>query len=343
MQRQALIFEGPRRIKIEEEGLPAGQPGQVLIKTEISAISAGTELLFYRGQIPENMAMDASLPELAAEAEYPLRYGYQLVGRIIDSQVEGTDELLGALVFAFQPHQSHFWTDAKNLIFIPENLPAEDAVFLPNMETAVNFMHDGRPLLGEKVVVLGQGIVGLLTTSLLAAHPIHRLITVDGIESRRRISQELGADASLKPDDMDGLNAALKADASQAQVDSADLIYELSGNPQALNTAIALCGYKSRLILGSWYGTKSSELEFGGKFHRNRVQIISSQVSTIDPVLRGRWTKTRRMASAIEQLHRIQPSRLISHRFDISEADKAYELLEAGRQDLLQIIFTYQD
>ena len=137
--------------------------------------------------------------------------------------------------------------------------------FLPNMETAVNFVMDGQPILGEKVVVLGQGIVGLLTISLLAQFPLNKLISMDLFPLRRRISQELGAQISLDPDSEGALSQA-KLQINDIYSSGADLIYEISGNPEALNCAIELIGFGGRIIVGSWYGSKVVNLNLGENF-----------------------------------------------------------------------------
>jgi threonine dehydrogenase-like Zn-dependent dehydrogenase len=121
----------------------------------------------------------------------------------------------------------------------------------------------------------------------------------------------------------------------------ADLIYEVSGNPDALNVALALAGYHTRLVIGSWYGTKSTAIEFGGPFHRNRVSVTSSQVSTIAPELSARWTSQRRLQTAWEMLARCRPGRLISHRFQIQQAQEAYELIARAPHETIQVVLTY--
>ncbi|MCX7706664.1 MAG: hypothetical protein N2204_01475 [Anaerolineae bacterium] len=145
----AVSFASPFTVEVREEPLPPLAAGQVTVRTEVSAISPGTELLFYRGQVPADMAVDASIPALAGAVRYPLRYGYAAVGRVaeIGSGVDAT--WLGRRVFAFNPHQSAFHAAPENLIPVPESLSAEEVAFLPNMETAVNLVMDGAPAIGE--------------------------------------------------------------------------------------------------------------------------------------------------------------------------------------------------
>jgi threonine dehydrogenase-like Zn-dependent dehydrogenase len=186
--RKSLYHLSPGAVEVQGEPVPEPGPGQVLVHTRFSAISSGTEMLLYRGQFPEGIALDDNIPSLSGGVEYPLMYGYAQVGEIrrLGSGVQ--EEWLGRRVFAFNPHTSHFVAEIGNLRFIPEGLPFEDALFFANMETAAGFVMDAVPVIGERVVVFGQGIVGLLTTVLLAEFPLESLVTVDRFELRRQAS-----------------------------------------------------------------------------------------------------------------------------------------------------------
>jgi threonine dehydrogenase-like Zn-dependent dehydrogenase len=221
-------------------------------------------------------------------------------------------------VFAFQPHASHFIVPPEELLGLPEGLPFEEAVFLPNMETALNFLMDGAPLIGEQVAVLGQGVVGLLTTALLAMLPLASLVTLERFPLRRQASLEWGASASLDPDHPQVSGTALAALQGERDYQGADLIYELSGNPAALDLAITLCGYHGRVVIGSWYGEKRASLDLGGRFHRDRMRLVSSQVSRLAPELSGRWDKARRFQLAWEMIMQVTGP-LITHRLPLPE------------------------
>lgn len=323
--------------------MPVPKSGQVLVKTTASAISPGTEMLFYRGQVPPEMAIDSSIEGLENSVSYPLQYGYAVVGKVI-SLGQGVDShWLGQTVFLFHPHESHFVTAVSNLHPVPDGTASETAVLLPFMETAVSFLMDGQPIIGEQVAVLGQGIVGLLTTALLAAYPLANLITLDHFRLRRRWSRELGAYAALEPNTADLQEQLQSYIGSDRPYLGADLVFELTGNPQALDLAIALAGYDGRVIIGSWYGQKQAPLNLGGPFHRNHVQLISSQVSSIAPRWRGRFNQTRRLQTAWSLLARHKPEKLITHRFPIAKAAQAYQLLDQYPESAVQIIFTYED
>lgn len=327
----SLLFTAPYQLAVVQESVPSPAPEQVLVQTHLSAISAGTELLFYRGQVPESMSIDATIGALAGAVQYPLRYGYTLVGTVIaiGALVEST--WLGRRIFAFQPHTSHFLATPAELIPIPDDVTLEQALLLPTMETAVNFVQDGAPVLGERVVVLGQGVVGLVTTQLLAQFPLASLLTVDHFPLRQERSRQVGAHQTYGE-----LTAAQLADID------ADLVYELTGNPVALNTALALTGFDGRIVIGSWYGQKRAAIDLGGHFHRSRIRLISSQVSTIAPHYQGRWTKARRFAVAWQLLRTLDPARLITHRFPITAATEAYMLLDQQPATALQVLLTYE-
>ena len=319
MKRRSVVFQGPRLLEIVSSPMPEPGPGEVLVAAEASAISAGTELLVYRGQAPGEASSPAEVPALQGHFGFPMKFGYSMVGRV----VAGEPAWLGRRVFAFHPHESHFVATVDSLI----EVEGENAVFLPNLESAVNFVHDGRPLMGERVLVLGQGIVGLLTTALLSRFPLADLVTVDPVPSRRERSCLLGA-RSLAPEEFD----------FQGEF---DLVYELSGSPLSLNRAINACRFHGRVVIGSWYGSKRAEIDLGGYFHRNRIQLLSSQVSTLDPVLSGCWSKGRRLQLAQDSLALVRPEQFITQRFPLEEAARAYELLDRHPEQALQVVLDY--
>jgi len=339
VKRKTIYFTAPGQVELREEPVPALGADEVLVETICSAISAGTEMLVYRGQFPH---LQDSHDVLSSDLKYPFAYGYACVGRVKDIGTQVDKSLLDKLVFAFQPHTSSFITRPSSLIFAPASFSAETCSFLPNMETAVNLIQDAAPILGERVLVMGQGVVGLLVASLLKEFPLESLVTADCYGLRRKASLEIGVNDSFDPDSMkanpDKTTATQKLAYAQNKF---DLTFELSGSPPALNDAVTLTAFSGRIVIGSWYGEKRAELDLGGAFHRSRIKLISSQVSTIAPELRGRWDKTRRFGVAWEALRRIQPQKWITHRFPLEEAGEAYELLDENPQETIQVLFTY--
>ena len=341
MIRQSLYFTAPRQISIREENLLDPANDQVLVQTMLSAISPGSEMLIYRGHFPGDLTIDDTIPALQGAFAYPIKYGYSAIGQVIACGARVDTSWLGKYVFSFQPHQTHFLAKLEELSALPEGMPPEEAVFLPNMETAVNFLMDGTPVIGEGVAVFGQGIVGLLTVALLAKFPLSYLVTFDQFPRRRQASLDLGANESLDP----AITASIEQTRARFHIPGpyagADLVYELSGAPSALAQAIALAGFGGRVVVGSWYGDKRVELDLGGRFHRARLRLISSQVSSIPPELSARWSKSRRMQVAWESLAQIKPARFITQRVEFPQAVQAYRLLEENPEETIQVIFTY--
>lgn len=338
---QQLWFTQPHEVEIREQVLPELNADELLIKTCCSAISTGTEMLVYRGQIPTEMTLDANIETLKQNTNYPLQYGYASVGRVekIGKNIDAS--WLGKFVFAFQPHASHFIATSENLIIVPDDIEPEAAVFLANMETVVNLVQDGNAGLGERVIVLGQGVVGLLLSSLLVQFPLADLTAIDGIMSRRTKALEIGVNNAIDAFSETEISQLKDTLFLSQKNTGADLLYEVSGAPQALNLAIDLSGFASRIVVGSWYGNKNSVVAFGGDAHRNRLNITTSQVSSIAPELSGRWDKARRFDVAWNQIRKIRPQQFITHRAAITDANELYKNLHDSPDNILQAVFVY--
>jgi len=336
VKHKTLYFIAPHQVEVREEALPAPEADDVLVETTCSAISAGTEMLIYRGRFPRDLEADSTISSLRGGFKYPLAYGYACVGVVRETGPQVDKSWRDKLVFAFQPHTSHFITTPDSLFPVPSSLSPDSACFLPNMETAINLVQDGAPIFGERVLVLGQGIVGLLTASLLSNFPLDVLVTAD-CYALRCDSSPVARRLSLDPH-APGFRQEAKGFLKQG----ADLTFEVSGNPSALNDAIALTTFSGRVVIGSWYGEKRAEIDLGGAFHRSRIKLISSQVSTIAPELEGRWDKARRFNAAWRALERIKPEKWITHRFSIDHAPEAYRLLDQSPQETIQVIFDYK-
>ena len=329
MEGRAVYFVAPERVEVRDRDVPAPGPEEVRVRTLTSAVSSGTERLVYRGEAPTDLAADESIAALDGDLSFPLRYGYAAVGEIEAVGDDVPDSRLGSRVFAFNPHESRFLASPSELIAIPDDVPDERAALLPTMETALNFVMDGRPLIGEHVVVFGQGVVGLVTTALLASFPLGSLTAVDCVAERRGIAEALGADEAVHPESLD------------APADGADLTLELSGDPDALDDALSVTRYDGRVVVGSWYGTKPATLDLGGRFHRSRISVESSQVSTLAPSRRGRWSTDRRLDVAWEHLREMPLDRLDLAEYGVGEAPQAYERLDRADPGAVGILFRY--
>ncbi len=331
----ALVFTGVGELERRPVTVDAPGPKEVTIRTMVSAISPGTELLLYRGELPAEIAADIGVEATADAVTYPTPYGYALVGEVTETGEAVEDVTVGQRVFAFHPHQTQCTVNADAVVPLSEDLSAAAGAMLPTVETATNFLMDGQPRIGERVVVFGAGVIGLWTTRLLAAFPV-TVTVVEPIARRRRLADAMGADRTVPPEAVDDLYA-------DRAPPGADLVYEVSGQPAALDDAIDAVGYDGRIIVGSWYGEKRHPLELGTDFHRDRISITSSQVSTVAPDHRGRWSSDRRLRVALDQLHRIDPSRLVTDRVPFTEAETAYRRLDSSPESTLQVLLTYDD
>ncbi|MDS0295964.1 zinc-dependent alcohol dehydrogenase [Halogeometricum luteum] len=248
-------FAAPRTVDVEYGPVPEPTDDEVLVETTVSAVSPGTELLVYRDDVPTDVPLDATIDGLTEPLSYPVSYGYAAVGVVTAVGDAVDDAWAGRRVFAFRPHASHFCAAPDSLVALPDDVSDEDAAMLATAETATGFAMDGRPRVGERVAVFGQGVVGLLTTALLARFPLSELVTVDRHAPRRRRSRSFGAHEAFAPEAVpDGVADRFAGDGR------ADLTFELSGNPEALPDAISLTGDDGRLVVGSWYGAKPVSL-----------------------------------------------------------------------------------
>ncbi|MFB6304145.1 MAG: zinc-binding alcohol dehydrogenase [Haloferacaceae archaeon] len=339
---RSLYFEAPGEVALRERPVPDPGPEEVRVRTRVSAVSAGTELLVYRGKVPRGLAVDDALEAFDGETfTFPLKYGYAAVGRVTACGDDVDDAWRGRRVLAYNPHETHFTASPSSLVRIPEGLSDDAAALLPTVETAASLVLDTAPRLGERVVVHGAGPVGLTTTGLLAEFPLDALAVVDPVGRRRDLAREFGADVAAPPADLDDV-LARHADADP---DGMDAAVELSGDPTALDDAVDAVGYDGRVVVGSWYGDAGARLSFDGHFHRDRIEVRSSQVSTLDPELRGRWTRDRRLSTAMDRLDALPLDGLVTHRVPFDEAPSAYRALDGESDDEedspVQVLLTY--
>jgi len=330
---QAIWMTGVRQITLRTEALPPLADDAVAVRALRSAISHGTEMLVYRGQVPADLALD--LPTLAGSFAFPIKYGYALVGEVTACGAAVTSHQVGDNVFVLHPHQTHLQVPATQAKRIPAGIAITTAVLAANMETAINIVHDLRPALGDVVVVVGLGVVGLLVTWLLARHPLACVIGVDPVAERRALAQQLGADAVCAPADA----AAVVMVATHGR--GADGVIEVSGNPAALAGAVAVAGFEAQVVVASWYGTKAVTLDLGSHFHRSRIRLRASQVGHLAPDLLPRWDYARRMEVVWQHLAQIPAQLLISHHYDFNAAPQAYAVVDGGGADVLQVVLHY--
>ena len=329
----AVWFAAPGVAEMRTEPPGAVGPVDVRVRTLVSGVSAGSELLVYRGLAPADLPPD--LPTVAGDFRLPVKFGYASVGVVVEA---GADAGLAVddPVFVHHPHQTEYVVPADFPIRLPKELPVDRGVFTANLETATTIVLDAHPRLGEAVLVVGQGVVGLLVTMLLKRAGARPIIAVDLHERRRDAALGAGADHALAPGPQ--LRDQVSALTGGRGVDVA---IEASGAPAALQSCVETAAFGGTIVVASWYGEREVPLALGGAFHRGRLRILSSQVSTLDPTLGPRWTRERRADVVRDLLTELPLDDLISHRFPFDAAPSAYELLDTKPQECLQVVFDY--
>ncbi len=322
-ERLSVWFEGPRRIGIRREELPPPPRERVQVRSRLALISTGTELAAWRGDLDPSLVRDESIEALGGSGfGFPFRYGYATLGEIEEVGAGVSPESVPeGPVFAFVPHETRFHAAPAGLLPVPPGIPDERAVRFPYCETAVNLLLDGPPRVGDRVVVIGQGMLGLALVALLARFPLGDLVAVDPLPERRALSAGLGARTVLAPEEIGTL--------ARKHPNGADLVFEVSGSPAGLDAAIGLTARDGKLVAGSWLAGGKASLDLGGWFHRGRLRIVSSQVSHL-PALGPAWSIGRRREVAWSLLAELPLEELPSFRVAFPDAATAYERLEAG-------------
>jgi 2-desacetyl-2-hydroxyethyl bacteriochlorophyllide A dehydrogenase len=276
-----LWYVRPRECALNVEPLAPG-PDEAVVRTLYSGVSRGTERLVFEGRVPESEHERMRGPGMGGAFPFPVKYGYCAVGEVI----AGPAELIGAHVFALNPHQCHFALSPKRLTVLPAGLPPRRAILAANMETALNALWDSGASPGDRIAVVGAGVVGLLVASLAAKLPGADVTVVDVDPRRADIAGALGCRFSP-----DGADAA-----------DSDVVFHTSATAAGLNRAIALAGFEGRIVELSWHGAGETPVALGGAFHSRRLKLVSSQVGHVSDSRRARWSYARRMAKALELL-----------------------------------------
>lgn len=280
---RALWFQRPRHAALRDEALPRRPEGCSLVRSHFSAVSPGTERLVFAGDVPEALRGEMRVPYMAGDFGFPLKYGYSLVGRV---EASGDAALLGRLVHLMHPHQECAIARDEDLFAIPEGVPAARATLAANLETAVNAIWDSGVAIGSRCLVVGFGVLGSLIARLLAAMAGTIVVVCDKDAAQRALAAELGFTACA-PDEAAG---------------PFDVAFHVSASAEGLQLCIDATGFEATIVEASWYGTRAVELRLGGSFHNQRKRIVSSQVSSIAPPMRARWSYRRRKALVFDLL-----------------------------------------
>jgi NADPH:quinone reductase-like Zn-dependent oxidoreductase len=279
---RALWYASRGRAVLREGELPPRQDDHVRVETLWSGLSRGTERLVFNGRVPASEYARMRAPRQEGAFPFPVKYGYAAIGIVR----EGPRALVGRTVFALNPHETVFDAPADFVQPVPDHVPARRAVLAANMETALNALWDGGAGPGDRIVVVGAGVVGALVAALASRLPGSEVTLVDVDLSRRTIAEALGC-RFAKPLDAPG---------------NADLVFHTSATSAGLSCALACAGDEATIVEMSWYGEATTRVSLGAAFHSGRLKLISSQVGRVSESRRGRWSYARRLAKALDLL-----------------------------------------
>jgi len=293
----------PGRGELRAETLQPLVPGEVRVRTLFSAISRGTEGLVYRGEVPPSEFQRMRAPFQTGDFPGPLKYGYINVGIIEAVCGDEAAALIGRRVFCLYPHQQAYTVPATAVVPLPDAVPSERAVLAANLETAINAVWDGAPSVGDRIAVVGAGVVGALVAWLCARIPGTDVQLIDIDPGRAALADALGASFAV-PDMAAG---------------ECDLVFHASGAPEGLPQALKLAAQEASVIEMSWYGQRQVPLSLGEAFHARRLNLRSSQVGNLPPRQLPRWSYRRRMELALSLLVDSSLDVLISGESDFND------------------------
>jgi threonine dehydrogenase-like Zn-dependent dehydrogenase len=279
---RAFWIPSPGAAEIRIESVPDPAPGEVLVRTLHSGVSRGTETLVFRGEVPESQWAAMRAPFQSGDFPAPVKYGYLSVGVV----EQGPPELRDRTVFCLHPHQTRYVVPAAAVTVVPDAVPPVRAVLAGTVETAVNALWDAAPLVGDRVAVVGAGMVGCCVARLLTRIPGVQVTLVDTDLARAGVAEALGARFAAPDDAPDGRDLVVHASATEA----------------GLRRSLELLGPEGTVLDLSWYGDASVSLPLGGAFHSSRLSIRASQVGSVAPARRGSRTHRDRLALALELL-----------------------------------------
>ncbi len=301
----------PRRGELRTERLTEPGPDDVLVRALASGVSRGTELLVHRHQVPEAVREQMRAPYQVGDLPGPVKYGYLSVGLV----ERGPDALLGRRVFCLHPHQDRYVVPAAAVIPVPDAVPTERAVLAGTVETAVNALWDGPPRIGDRVAVVGGGMVGLCVAALLRTFPLARLEVVDVDAGRTEAAAQLDV-TLVTPDEAGG---------------DCDLVFHCSASEAGLASALGLLGVEGEVIELSWYGESAPRVPLGFDFHSRRLTIRASQVGRVSPARSARRSYGDRLALALDLLRDPRFDALVAPAVGFTDLPRVMADLDRGR------------
>ena len=319
---RAFVVVRPGLGEIREVPLPEPGPEDVLVRTLHSGVSRGTEALVFRGEVPEDQRDRMRAPFQAGDLPGPVAYGYLNVGLV----EAGPAELLGRRVFCLHPHQTAYVVPAEAVVPVPDAVPTRRAVLAGTVETAVNALWDAAPLIGDRVAVVGAGMVGCSVARLLARIPGVTVTLVDVDKERAGTAAALGA------------GFATPGDALGTTGGDLDLVVHASATGDGLRTAVDLLADEGTVLELSWYGDREVTVGLGGAFHSRRLRIVASQVGVVAPARRARRSTSDRLALALDLLRDDAFDALLTGRSPFEELPEAMAALAAGSPALCHTV-----
>ena len=279
---RAFWVVGPGRGEVRRERLPEPGPDEILVEALRSGISRGTETTVFQGRVPPSQYRVMRAPHQAGEFSFPVKYGYSSIGIV----AAGPDDWLGRRVFCLHPHQDRYVVPRRAAIAVPATVSDERAVLAANMETVVNALWDAPPRVGDRVAVVGAGVIGALAAALAARIPGAEVQLVDVNPDKAAVAGALGVPFAVP----------------KVATPRADLVLHASGTAEGLAASLDLAGFEATIVELSWYGDREVGIPLGEHFHSRRLRVLSSQVGAIATAQRARWDRRRRLALALDLL-----------------------------------------
>jgi threonine dehydrogenase-like Zn-dependent dehydrogenase len=318
----AFWIVAPGQGELRRERVPEPGPDEILIETLASGISRGTETLVFLGRVPESQRQIMRAPHQAGDFAFPLKYGYSSVGVV----AAGPDDWLGRRVFCLHPHQDRYVVPRRAVVAVPAAVTDERAVLAANMETVVNALWDAAPRVGDRVAVVGAGVIGALAAAVAARIPGAAVQLVDVNPDKAAIAAALGVPFALP----------------SVATPEADLVFHASASAEGLATALDLAGFEATIVELSWYGDRQVAIALGESFHSRRLRLVSSQVGAVATPQRARWDRGRRLALALDLLADARFDVLLAPPVPFARLPEVMRELAAGPSEVMCQVIRYK-
>lgn len=316
---QALWYVAHEKTDLRSVDVPPPANGEVTVRALYSGLSRGTERLIFTGQVPPGEYERMRCPMQEGDFPFPVKYGYALVGKV----ESGDATWRGRTVFTLHPHQRHANIPVSNVHPVPEAVPPRRACLAANMETALNVIWDADIAVGQKILVIGGGVLGLLIAALADQVPGTRVTVADILPERAAVAARMGA-AFAHPD---------AAPADQ------DVVIHTSATEAGLIRALACAAFEGKIVEASWFGDRTVSLPLGQAFHSRRLKILSSQVGSVAPSRRSEWTHARRLQRALDLLNDPKFDLLVTAEIPFTDAPRQLpNILTGDSSDLMTVL-----